>query len=479
MAAAENLLPTLEEATTFGNLDALREWAGVGAATWEAVVAATGPLNFRTLASLGNADIAHLLSAVKVNAGQDTERALNIGERSAVALAYRAARVRFSLPDVNPTAGPAAVAAAQDAPAQQDRSRQVTVATVLDPADAGVVAPLEAAEVDAHFAAVAERRGGPIREAAEPTADQIGAMKARVLVHKEVPYADFSILTPYGRRLQKHLKTKSWTMNPDGKWYAIEVPGPSSYNEWLLCWRVYENLLLGLRDGTPPVPLFNFASLEAYAENVRALAAEFPDLWGLVCRAEDRCRAEHLVRVRRRMAVAHEAGLCPSFKPGAPWDSVFLAAAGDESFWNREVRHPALHVLAQHNRVGEQAVAAAAAIADGREGAKRFAGIQQPGDGGGRKRRRPEEDVEHSPTSQSQPVKAHADKRQEHPKKFGKLYGTTREGTAICFKYQRGKCAEDVCPAQRAHVCQGCLGPHPYNKCPAAKRSGGKGAGKR
>ena len=275
-------------------------------------------------------------------------------------------------------------------------------------------------------------------------------------------------------------------MNPDGKWYAVEVPGPSSYNEWLLCWRVYENLLLGLREGVPPVVLFNIASLEAYAENVRVLAAEFPDLWGLVCRAEDRCRSEHLVRVRRRLAIAHDAGLCPTFRPDAPWDSAFRASAEDESFWNKEVRHPALHVLAQHSRIGEKAVTAAAAIADGRGGASRFASVRQPGENSqaghpvGSGVKRPRQDDGDVPVSSHSPqAKSHSDRRSEHPKKFGKLFGSTREGLAICFKYQRDKCSSDVCPAQRAHVCQGCLGPHPYRKCPDAKRVGGKGAGKR
>jgi len=365
---------------------------------------------------------------------------------------------------------------------QPDRSRQVKVSTTIDPADEGVVLPLEAAEVDDHFAAVAARRGGPVRKAAEPTADQIAAMKARVLVHKEVPYADFSILTPYGRRLQKHMKTKSWVMNPDGMWHAVEVPGPSSYDEWLCCWRVYENLLLGLREGEPLVPLFNFASLEAYAENVRVLAAEFPDLWGLVCRAEDRCRGEHLVRVRRRMVSSHEAGLCPAYQPHAPWDSVFRAAAEDETYWNKEVRHPALHVLAQHGRMGAQAEVAAAAIADARSGAVRFASVRQPGESprgahsavSGVKRQRTEEAEPEPPHA----GKSNADRRGEHPKRFGKLFGTTREGTAICFKYQRGKCS-DVCPTQRAHVCQGCLGAHPLQKCTEAKKTGAKGASRR
>ena len=156
-------------------------------------------------------------------------------------------------------------------------------------------------------------------------------------------------------------------MTPDGKWHAIEIPGPSSYQEWQCCWRVYENLLLGMRRGMPPVKLFSIACLEAYADTVRALASEFPDLWGLVCRAEDRCRLEHMVRIKRRLAVSHEAGLCPAFQPQSPWDFVFLTAADDETFWNREVRCPALHVLAQHGGSEKaEATAAAAAAAETR-----------------------------------------------------------------------------------------------------------------
>ena len=476
------MLPTPLEAGAFADLATLRAWAEISDELWTAVCATAGPLTLRGLASLNGADIAHLGTSVLI-----TERALNLAERAAFGLGVKAARVKFGLPDIDPSEPrQAGVAQPPDQPLPPDRSRQVKVATVLDPSDEGVVLPLEAAEVDDHFAAVAARRGGPVREAAEPTADQIGAMKARVLVHKEVPYADFSILTPYGRRLQKHMKTKSWTMNPDGKWYAVEVPGPSSYDEWLCCWRVYENLLLGLREGEPLVSLFNIASLEAYSENVRVLAAEFPDLWGLVCRAEDRCRSEHLVRVRRRMAVAHGAGLCPAFQPNAPWDSVFRAAAEDESFWNKEVRHPALHVLAQHSRSGAQAEAAAAAIADGRGGAVRFASVRQPGEssrglhqaGSGVKRPRREDNGDAPPPPHVAPGKNNKDRRNEHPKRFGKLFGTTREGTPICFKYQRDKCSE-VCPAQRAHVCRGCLGPHPHRKCTEAKKAGAKGAGKR
>ena len=467
MAAA--LLPTEAEIAGLTGLGELRTWAGISDELWDAVCAEAGQLTLRGFASLQGADIA-LLGTTAMVAG----RALNMAERAALGLGYRAARRVYSLPDVDPYTQVMPNPAFPPTP--PDRTRQVTVSSTLDPADEGVVMPLEAAEVDEHFAAVAARRGGPVREAAEPTADQIAAMKARVLVHKEVPYADFSILTPYGRRLQKHLKTKSWVMNPDGKWHAVEVPGPDSYDEWLCCWRVYENLLLGLRDGSPLVPLFNFASLEAYSENVRVLAAEFPELWGLVCRAEDRCRSEHMVRVRRRMAASHDAGLCPAYQPHAPWDSVFRAAAEDESFWNKEVRHPALHVLAQHSRGHAHTEEAAAAIADARGGAARFASVRQFGESGrgtlasgtGVKRQRLD----------PAPGRNNADRREEHPKRFGKLFGTTREGTPICFKFQRGKCA-DVCPAQRAHVCQSCLGAHPLNKCTDAKKTGAKGAKRR
>ena len=49
-------------------------------------------------------------------------------------------------------------------------------------------------------------------------------------------------------------------------------------------------------------------------------------------------------------------------------------------------------------------------------------------------------------------------------------YTTDRQGVQICFPFGVGKC-KGVCAQGRSHVCQICLGSHPYTNCPKKGRS--------
>ena len=62
--------------------------------------------------------------------------------------------------------------------------------------------------------------------------------------------------------------------------------------------------------------------------------------WHLCQRAEDRCRAEHMPRIARRLATAN-GGKYPT------WTEVFLEAAKDDRYWDKEVRRPAVNFLAR------------------------------------------------------------------------------------------------------------------------------------
>ena len=295
-------------------------------------------------------------------------------------------------------------------------------------------------------------------------------------------------------------------MSPTGLWTVVEVPGPDSFEEWAGCWKVFENLLLGLALPQPVGDVFAIANLEVYFEHIRSLAIEFPDLWGLICRAEDRCRAEHFPRLRRRLELARAQGLCPEFDPARPWDYVFRAAADDDKFWNREVRHPALHVIAQSSRGAghtQAAVAAATALADVQTGAPLHAKRRPPAAASAAagveadvKRRKQAEGIQGVPAAvaDARPARGgdggrrkqgggaggdkSASKAKQHPTKRCGRFITTREGTEICFKFQKNTC-ETTCPAGRAHVCQLCLGGHPGAHCAGASSSGGAGAARR
>ena len=49
-------------------------------------------------------------------------------------------------------------------------------------------------------------KGGEPLVEKEPAVDQVAGMYARVVTLKLEPYADFSVLTPYGRRIAKVLR---------------------------------------------------------------------------------------------------------------------------------------------------------------------------------------------------------------------------------------------------------------------------------
>ena len=76
--------------------------------------------------------------------------------------------------------------------------------------------------------------------------DQVTAM-TRVVELKLEPYADFSTLTPHGRRMAKNLRHRSWIPQADGTYQPLEVPGPESPMTWEACFAVWEVIMLMLR----------------------------------------------------------------------------------------------------------------------------------------------------------------------------------------------------------------------------------------
>ena len=113
----------------------------------------------------------------------------------------------------------------------------------------------------------------------------------------EPPYADFSVLMPYGRRSQKHMKARNFNLQPDAFWKTAEIR-PPTFEAWQQRWRVYRTILLMIKrpanttTGTPERPIMTAAALEEYVTRISDLNAEFPEAWHFVASAEDRCRGE-------------------------------------------------------------------------------------------------------------------------------------------------------------------------------------------
>lgn len=129
----------------------------------------------------------------------------------------------------------------------------------------------------------------------------MAAMEDKIIVRDEAPYADFSILTPFGRRMQRVMKSKAFAFQPVGSWRASEIPGPPTLQAWQACFRVYRSMLFmlrlrypatvapaggaagGVRSGiitTRPV-VVQPHSLERYFEAFKDLCLEFPECWHL------------------------------------------------------------------------------------------------------------------------------------------------------------------------------------------------------
>jgi hypothetical protein len=228
--------------------------------------------------------------------------------------------------------------------------------------------------------------------------------------------------------------------------------------------------LSGQEDG-PPDSLRLVATpiaLEAYVQNFATIVKESTGCWHLCQKAEDRCRAEHFPRIVRRLEEL--TGTPPS------WSDVFMAAADDDKYWDKEVRRPALRFLATKQLPSPPAAFGpsfsksneVSGMDGGSSGKQSGRKGKNKRKGGGYKRKRS--------TSPSSEPAAKKDKKfgngahggKDHPKKDPKgRFVTTREGVQICYSFaggERGGCA-DPCPNKRAHVCQTCLQPHRNAVC--------------
>ena len=186
--------------------------------------------------------------------------------------------------------------------------------------------------------------------------------------------------------------------------------------------------------------------------------------------AEDRCRAEHFARIRRRRLLEQQQGPAPSFNPPTPWTDVFREAARDAVHWSKQVRNKAFTFMANGG---------------GKRSADAMSDADIPSHGSPGKRARSSANLKNELKNLRAQLKTGntgggyrgaggsnggggSDIKQEsgnHPKKDKQgRFMTTREGEQICFKFGMGKC-QGVCPRGMKHVCQQCLAPHPLNKC--------------
>eukprot|EP00435_Cladocopium_sp_Y103_P074369 s203_g48.t1 len=476
-------LPNAATLATLDTLERIRQWCRCDLPTWQAVDRALGGVADATwFAMLPVSLLRSTLRSVRVGT---PARELHAMETIHIAYMWRVARQTLGMSDLDPLADPTPSPAVAVAAPTGGMQKKIKASSVTDQMDDTEINLMSRTELDEAHAYHIEMTGAEPADESEPTGEQISALRDRIVKRGERPYADFSILTPYGRTMQKQLKTRSWVMQQDGSFRALDVPGPPSFDAWAACWKVFRAILYMLRYpaavGGNPLRVVTQACLEEYFERVAKLNNDYPEAWHLLMKAEDKCRSEMFERYRRQLTKAAAENRLPmglEFNPLQPWIGVFTYAARHKDFWDEHVVGPAMLFIA---RGGRKITADAAQSMRMTEPAQEALNLTP--EAATKKRKKPKEQpapLVPSPSAPHPTPRTPKKGKKKPPPILSPGESITlprRRVRRYASGLQKGSRVEEPCRDSRAHVCQFCLGKHPNNQCDQAPK-GGKAAGK-
>lgn len=515
------LFPTEAEAAAFGSLDSVIAWVGVPDNVWLSTQLQLGdPRNLtRNIAMLPHALVHEALRGITVpvpgaageSGAEDEgepggERALTPVETAQVGMVWRICRrmahrasgqtwesyIDIDPCEAPPPAGTVVVGKTDGSSGPLEPTvagTKLKLSTVLDQGDDGEVAQASSAQVESWFQSYISLKQAHPPEEEEPTAAQLTALHHRVVVLRSTPYADFALWGPFGRKALRAGKFRAWLPAPGGGYLSKELPGPESLAHWVASWRVFvvAALMLGV---------VAEASLQAYERCIERLTRQWPTAWHLIVLADDKCRAEHLERLRRRTAAAvAEGGPRPSdWDPERPWTTVFRLASEDSHYWDEQVRHPAAPWVASGARgplqAPEEEIASRSlpggvqAIRPETEHVKRPPAGPADAPRPTKKQRQRERKVRKAAEAAQAATGAAAGsgggdsaaQKGAGKSKGGKAkyHHVDQAGTQLCYSWNSasGPCSElgpnSTCPNGRSHKCQICLSPsHRVKECPS------------
>ena len=350
--------PSAEEKTALTTISKVVEWVGLSEHALPAVEVCTGSLGdkVRNMALLPAIVIREVAGAAKLAVEGDTPRPLSPIEAAQIGLVWRICCRLMSADwstwiDVDPLAAPPIPAAASPAPAAATglaiiSAKKLKMSNVLDQGDESEFAMADPARIAGWFHNYVSVTHGQPDEEDTPTNEQLTALYVRVVAQQGSPYADFAVFTPFARKTSRAHRFTAYLPQPDGSWLSKEIPGPKNYEAWLFCWRVCRVACLMLK-------LAHEMPLDRYQRKIEKLATQWGSAWHLVCLAEDKCRFEHMNRLKARIDFDLSLGRPPPplWDAAMPWSAIFLKAAeDDEAFWDDNVRHPAMSWLAHGSR---------------------------------------------------------------------------------------------------------------------------------
>ena len=367
--------PTVQELAAIDTIDGGFAWLGTAAATvteFKAVLGGGGNLKLRDIVYIAGSQYTDACAALLIPTGDPqaaVTRPVTPLERGHFKQLRRICRLRVGLraEEVAPllaalgagggvpgVAGQAAAAAtAQQAAAVQQAIAEprIKLSSILDPTLDSELVRLPAVDIRKMFTEYCTKRGGTPSEDTEPTNEQISAMH-QVVAADLVPYGDFAVLGPHGRRMVVKLTYCAYTFLPDGSWQRRELPGPPDFEHWWACYRVLRVIYLLLDIASPEV-------LDNYGELIRSFHLLYgAGAWFLIYWADTQMRSEQMERIRRQLERQAGAGAggtavpvfsfgqqLSSFNQAKPWRSVFEMAISDKLWWDEHLHRPAMLYL--------------------------------------------------------------------------------------------------------------------------------------
>ena len=174
--------------------------------------------------------------------------------------------------------------------------------------------------------------GGKPSESEAPTAEQLGALQAK-MDRRSAPYCDFAIFCPNGRRMAKIRRFEAQVF-VDNELRQKVLRGPSDFKSWTESWRVFRTAMISLRAAAPQ-------TLDDYFRGIEQLTILFPNAWGLIFCADELMRSEVWDKIREEMEDDR------AWPEKLPWDVVIKMSCygrGDadrQHWWFTHVVAPA------------------------------------------------------------------------------------------------------------------------------------------
>ena len=222
---------------------------------------------------------------------------------------------------------------------------------VLQAGDEREFLPLPAPKLRKLRAEFESANGSAAREFEIASEDQLSSLAAKLAVD-EVPYADFSVFGPFGKRLMRMMSCRAQVF-VEGELVSKALEGPRDFEQWRKCWRVFRNAMLTLNASLP-------GPLDDYEEGIRQMTRSFPNHWSHIAVIEDQMRSERWEALRGKIeTLVERSQFRGSFCAERPWEAVLsvstYGSGDDQWWWNTRVDKPCMQSASVQGAAGRLA----------------------------------------------------------------------------------------------------------------------------